>query len=261
VVRLSTAAPPKRFCRTHTFDGRIHSVTFSPLFLIPARIGSKGIPRKNIRLVGGKPLLSWTIEAALKTRFKGRVVVSTESEEISILARSLGADVPFARPEELATDEATSLEVALHCLEWFKAYDDFEPSHLVLLQPTSPLRNVTDIDRACEIAIQSSAKAVVSVSRSGIYLNWLRVIDDDGILRPVSQLEEGVPRQFLKPSYRLNGAIYIIKSSSIANDKTWFPDPTWPYIMPEERSIDIDTPLDMQFADFLMRNAAYGGVV
>ena len=150
------------------------------LALIPARGGSKGIPRKNVRLLRGKPLIAWTIEAALAAREVDRVVVSTDDEEIAAIARKWGADVPFMRPAELASDEASGYAVVTHAIKELPEHDD-----LILLQPTSPMRGTRQIDDFLAFAKDTGASTAVSLSKVVQHPAWMFERGQDGILKPV----------------------------------------------------------------------------
>ena len=225
----------------------------SVLGLITARGGSKGIPRKNILDLHGKPLIAYTIEAAKESSLLTRTIVSTEDEEIATISKDLGADVPFMRPEELATDDAHSVEVAAHALAWLKDNDNQEFDYVMLLQPTSPLRTAEDIDACIEIATKTDADSVMSmVEITDLSIPKLKRIEDDRIL-PLFE-EEGAapaPRKASDPIYKRNTAIYLTKSSLIAAGEM-FGDVSRPYIMPAERSVDVNEQFDFDLAEFYM---------
>ena len=135
----------------------------SNLAIIPARGGSKGIPEKNLKLIAGKPLIAWTIEQALNASLLDRVIVSTDSEEISEIALMYGAEVPFKRPSKLSTDESTTEASLIHCVDWLKANEDFDPENIILLQCTSPIRNENSIDQAIIKFKDEKAGSLLSV--------------------------------------------------------------------------------------------------
>lgn len=223
--------------------------------LIPARGGSKGLPRKNLRPLHGKPLIAWTIDAALSSRSIDRVVVSTEDEEISEVSKTYGADVPFMRPSELATDEASSIGVVFHAIETLKASDSHY-DYVILLQPTSPLRTVEDIDRAIEFSFSINAGAVVSVCETGHHPYWANTLPADRNMKDFLRPEiANKNRQELPVFYRLNGAIYIASSAYLKLNSGFMNSDTYAYIMPLERSVDIDTELDLKFAEYLLLRA------
>ena len=232
----------------------------SLLFLVPARGGSKGVPKKNIAEIAGKPLLAWSINAALKCRHSGRVIVTTESEEIAQIARAWKAEVPFMRPEELSGDEIPSLWPALHALQWLSDNEAFKPDYLVLLQATSPLREARDIDAAIDLAMAKNADAVVSVSPVSCHPYWTKKLDVDGRMADFISLDKPTSRrQNLPNAFGLNGAIYLIKPEVLAAQKTWYPPSTFAYVMPTERALDVDTPWDVRLADMVLRDRLRDG--
>ncbi len=199
------------------------------------------MPRKNLRLAGGQPLIAWTIEAAKCARSVDRVVVSTDDREIAEVAKHHGAEVPFLRPASLSTDTATSADVVVHALRELQID---EHSCFVLLQPTSPLRTSADIDAAAALLVNSDA--VVSVTPLAHSLQWLRTIDQDGRLQP------WLDRQAAEPIYQLNGAIYMMSSGRFYGDGELVPAMAAAYVMPQERSIDVDTEFDLHLCDLIL---------
>lgn len=223
--------------------------------LIVARGGSKGIPRKNLRFVAGRPLIAWSIESALRSPTLSRVLVSTEDEEIAGVAREWGAEVPFMRPSELAGDTTPAIDVALHALHWLADREDRRPAYLMLLQPTSPLRTPEDIGEACRIADTSAAPAVVSVVRAPSHPFLCKRVTEKGLLEDFSSVPQvDLRRQVLPAAYALNGAIYLSRNRSLREYGTFLPAGTAAYVMPAERSLDVDTPWDLQVADLALRN-------
>lgn len=228
--------------------------------LITARGGSKGIPGKNIKLLAGKPLIAWTIEAALGSRQLDRLIVSTDDAAIAEAARRYGADVPFMRPAELAQDTSSHISVVDHALDWLAAHDGTDPDYVLLLQPTSPLRTAQDIDATIELALQRQAVAVVSVCEVDQHPLLCQRVQPDGTLAPYMTSElTYLRRQDLPPAYALNGALYLNRSESLRRDRTFLPVGTLPYVMPRERSLDIDTPWDWHLVELVLgeRHAAY----
>lgn len=212
------------------------------LALITARGGSKGLPRKNVMLAGGKPLVAWTVNAALTAKCVSRVVLSSDDDEIMVAAKSAGCDVPFRRPAELASDHASSMDVALHALKELPGYD-----YLVLLQPTSPLRTGADIDTAFELLRKHSAPACVSITEVDQSPHWMYQLKEGNRLASViAPLPEVTRRQDLPPVYTLNGAIYIAKVDWLLASRSFLGPDTVAYRMPKCKSIDIDDLHDFQ---------------
>jgi CMP-N-acetylneuraminic acid synthetase len=224
--------------------------------LITARGGSKAVPRKNVIPVAGKPLIAWTIEAALGCPGVSRSIVSTDDREIAEVAEKHGAEVPFLRPSELARDDSTSFDVAAHALEWLAGQDETPPDYLLLLQPTSPLRTSDDIDGAIALARERNSAAVVGVCEASPHPFLARRIEADGTLHRFIEAG-GMPsrRQDFPPAYFVNGAIYLNRPASLLATRSFQPPGALAYTMPRERSLDIDTPWDVRLADLLLRQA------
>jgi CMP-N,N'-diacetyllegionaminic acid synthase len=221
----------------------------SVLALIPARGGSKGLPGKNIRPAGGRPLIAWTIEAARASRYIDRTVLSSDDPSIAAIASQFGCEVPFMRPDELATDKADSMGVVRHALASLPDRYD----HLVLLQPTSPLRIAADIDAAFDLYIESGASTCVSVCEPDKHPYWMVTMAADRTMRQLFPPEQ-IPtrRQDAPPVFALNGAIYIAPTDYLAAGGDFITAGTIGYVMPKDRSFDIDTELDLRLADFLL---------
>lgn len=220
------------------------------LAIIPARGKSKVIPRKNIRLLAGKPLIAYSIETALKSKYIDRVVVSTEDDEIADVAKIYGAKV-IKRPEELARDDSPTIDVVFHALDVLKL-EDYNPDILVLLQPTSPLRTREDIDNAIKLFLEKDCESVVSVCES-IHLYWSFKIEER-YLKPVFDKKYlKMRRQDLPKLYLPNGAIFVTTPVILRMYNSFYCNKTLPYIMPTERSIDIDNEKDFILAEILMK--------
>lgn len=217
------------------------------LALVPARGGSKGIPRKNIRPLAGKPLIAWTIEAAKAVPGIERVVVSTEDEEIAAVAREWGADVPFLRPAELASDEAPGIAPVLHAVGELPDHDD-----LVLLQPTSPLRDATHIAGLLQFAREKRATSVVSVREVDDHPSWMFHRAADGSLERYARFDEAARRQDLAELFTLNGAMYWITRERLLEVEALVSADTLGFVMDAESSVDIDTMLDWRLAEALL---------
>ena len=220
----------------------------SILGLIPARGGSKGIPRKNIKLIAGKPLIAWTIEAALHCGALAAVVVSTDDEEIAEVARRHGADVPFMRPAELAQDDTPGVDPVLHALEMLPDHDT-----VVLLQPTSPLRTTADIDACIEQARRLRSPCMVSVSEPQQHPYWMYRLDADQRLRTLLDVPHVTRRQDLPPVYAANGALYYADAAWLRTRRTFITTETAAYVMPAQRAVDLDAPLDWKLAELLLK--------
>ncbi len=225
----------------------------SLLAIIPARGGSKGIPAKNIRPLLGKPLIAYTIEAALHASALGRVIVSTDDPQTAAIAESFGAEVPFLRPAELGQDDTPTLDVVRHALANLRTQQNYEPDAVVLLQPTSPLRRAADIDRAVAKLESTDADSVVSLCTVEDSPYWMMRLQGDRVLPFVEDGREYTRRQDLPAVYRKNGAIYVTRTDVIVNQKRFLGEDTRGYIMDSESSIDIDTALDMEFAALLLQ--------
>jgi N-acylneuraminate cytidylyltransferase/CMP-N,N'-diacetyllegionaminic acid synthase len=223
--------------------------------LITARGGSKSIPHKNIKLLAGKPLIAWTIEAALASSSLARVIVSTDDDEIASVARTWGAEVPFMRPPELARDDTPHLLVVEHAIRWLWEHDKAGLDYALLLQPTSPLRTSADIDAAVAMAGKHAAVAVVSVCEMDRHpLISKRILEDGTLADFVTSDIPYLRRQALPPAYALNGAIYLIRCGSLIEHRTFWPQGTYAYIMPPERSLDVDSPWEFHLVELLMRD-------
>ncbi len=219
--------------------------------LIPARGGSKGIPRKNIKLMAGKPLIAWTIEAALRSSLLRAVVVSTDDPEIADVAKCAGAQVPFMRPAELAQDQTPGIDPVLHALEQLPQFDS-----VLLLQPTSPLRTTDDIDACLRLALARSASSVVSVSEANTHPYWTYRVSVDQALRQFVEVEPIARRQDLPPAFALNGALYFAEVNWLRSSGSLVGAETLAYVMARERSLDLDTPLDWKLAELLLKEQA-----
>ncbi len=221
----------------------------SVVVLIPARGGSKGVPRKNIRDVAGRPLIAWSIEDGLESARAGRVVVSTEDAEIQQVARRCGAEV-IARPAELAQDATSSEAALLHALDGLAAGPEGEPDLVVFLQATCPLRTGAEIDEAVALLESSGADSLLSVSPSHAFL-WE---EKDGAGVSLNYDWRHRPRrQDMAPQYRENGSIYVFKPWVLRRGGNRLGGKIALYRMSEEAGIDIDSETDLKLADFLLR--------
>lgn len=210
------------------------------LAVIAARGGSKGLRRKNLRETGGKPLIAWSIEAGRGSRYIDRLVLSSDDDEIMAVAREWECDVPFRRPDGLAGDEARIEDALIHALVTIG--DDFD--YLVLLQATSPLRTSGDIDACLERCLETGAPAMISVSEAGKSPFWMYGLDADGRMQPLLEGRYS-RRQDLPTAYAVNGAVYVAETGWFRRNSTFVSDETRAYVMPAERSVDVDAEIDM----------------
>lgn len=221
--------------------------------IIPARSGSKGLKDKNIKLLDGKPMMAYTIEAAKKSRIYDCVHVSTDSENYARIAKEFGADVPFLRSDSLSGDTAGSWDVVKWTLEQYQKLGQVFDM-VTLLQPTSPLRTETDIQNAYQIFQKKQADAVVAVCEMDHSPLWSNTLPKDGSMNGFLDHAANVGRQKLPSYYRINGAIYIIKVSLLEHEIALYKEGTYAYIMPKERSIDIDDEFDFTIAEIVIKN-------
>ena len=218
------------------------------LAIIPARGGSKGLKNKNILTLAGKPLIAWTIEAALASRHIDHTITSTDSDTIAEAARAWQCPVPFLRPPELALDNTPTADVVLHAAG---LYPDYEL--LVVLQPTSPLRTGRDIDSALQLQCDRNADGCTSVTPAKHHPAWMRTIGDQDRLHPIMGFSTPPhQRQSLDPVYSFNGAIYSVTRQAFLEQHTLHVADAVAYPMPAERSHDIDTALDFRICEALL---------
>ena len=219
------------------------------LAVIPVRGGSKGIPRKNIKPLAGRPLVAWTIEAAKQSEYLDRCVVSTEDAEIKTVAEAWGGEV-LDRPEELARDDTPGVEPILHAISVMQKYD-----YVVVLQATSPLRGADDIDACIRQAIEKNAPCCVSVTEAGVSPFWMYKRETDDRMQPLIALdkEQWYQRQKLPKVYQLNGAVYVVDCDYVRENRTVVGNGFTGYIMPKERSYDIDEPVDFLICEHFMK--------
>lgn len=229
------------------------------LGIITARGGSKGIPRKNIKLLGGKPLIAHTIEAAKESGIFDRVILSTDDAEIAEVGKQYGAEVPFMRPIELAEDTTPTLPVLIHALEWLKTNEGYEPEAVAILQPTSPLRRPEHLKDAHELFVDSGADSVVSMKEVPGHYNphWQFNLGEDGRIaiftgEPFSDIVKR--RQDLPKTYTRNGAIYLFKTDLLFQEPpSFYGDDVRAYVMDDASSVNIDTSADFKAAEVAMR--------
>lgn len=219
--------------------------------IIPARSGSKGVKDKNIRMLNGKPLMAYTIEAALNSKQFACVHVSTDSEEYAKIAVQYGAEVPFLRSKEMASDTASSWDTVREVLRRYKELGQ-EFDTIALLQPTSPLRTEKDICNGYQILKDKNADSVISVCKAEHSPLWCNTLPEDGGMDGFLQTDDNAPRQKLAAYYRLNGALYIVRTLVILENRDIYQRNSYACRMSQECSVDIDTELDFCIAKAVM---------
>lgn len=223
------------------------------LAIIPARGGSKGLPGKNILPLNGKPLIAHTIESAQQAQHVSRVIVSTDDNAIAKTAKAYGAEIPFLRPAEISDDLSPGIDVCLHALQHMRDQQNYSPDIVILLQPTSPLRTAEDIDAAIDLMLQQNADSIVGLKPVTEYPQWMKKLSNDHRISPFfKDLHIASTRQELDQAYLLNGAIYASKTGPLVENKGFYNESTCGYVMPEDRSIDIDTAHDLIFAETIL---------
>jgi len=222
------------------------------LAIIPARSGSKGVVGKNIKDLGGKPLIAHTILAAIESRYVDKIIVSTDSQEIADVAVKYGAEVPFLRPLEISGDRAPILANYKYVID--RLSNDFGLSYeaFVALQPTSPFRNAADIDSAIKLFIENDPSSVISFTESNHPIEWTRIIDKHRKIKDIG-IDVIQNRQEYNKTYHFNGAVYVYKTSLVSKMQM-YDESSIAYIMSQERSLDIDTERDFLYAKFLYTN-------
>jgi len=226
---------------------------YKTLAIIPARGGSKSVPRKNIKLLNGEPLISYSIKMGLESKYIDRIIVSTEDNEIAEIAKGYGAEV-VERPIQLSQDDTPSLPVFQQVLRYLEENEDYDPDIVVILQPTSPLRKVQDIDSCIKKLIDEKCDSVITVKKVEYALEWILKIDDGGLVKNLFNNEnKAVRRQDAEDIYIPNGAVYVAWKKVITEKDTLKGPDTRAIVMPQERSIDIDTELDFVIAEKLYK--------
>lgn len=218
--------------------------------IIPARGGSEGLPGKNIKLLNGKPMIAYAIEAALASKYITEVIVSTDDSEIYQVALQYGAKDTFLRPSELAQNRSLAIDNYIYTLERLKKEYGCHIDCFIVLQPTSPLRNSADIDAAIELFRSKDADSVISYCEEHHPISWHKHMQEDGRLENIFA-DSIKNRQDIKPSYYPNGAIFIFKYELIKLGN-YYSHNSYAFLMPRSRSVDIDTLDDFEYAQFLM---------
>jgi CMP-N,N'-diacetyllegionaminic acid synthase len=227
------------------------------LFLITARGGSKGVPGKNLKELGGIPLVGFKAISALQSKYCARLIISTDSPDIQKVARQYGAEVPFTRPAELASDTASSLDVVAHAMDYVENQEGQTYDALMLLEPSSPFATHADYDAAVEIMVNNRANVVVGVGPAGLHSSKHGKLDESGrIDRHVDRIGRYAVRQQDQREYTLNGALYLIQWDYFKHEQRIMGDQktTFAHIMGRAYSVEIDEPLDLEWAEFLVAN-------
>ncbi len=219
--------------------------------IIPARCGSKGLPGKNIKNLNGKPMIAYTIEEALKSKYISEVIISTDCKEIEEVAIRYGAKSPFLRPEHLANDSAKAIDNYIYTIDRLNSEFGYDIKNFIVLQPTSPLRKAADINGAIELFNEKKADSVISYTEEHHPIEWHKYITEDGKFENIFE-EKLLNRQEIKKSYYPNGAVFVFQYDLIQQGK-YYSDESYAYIMPRFRSVDVDTLDDFKYIEFLMR--------
>lgn len=229
------------------------------LAIIPARGGSKGLPGKNIKELCGKPLIAWSIEAGLKSKYLDEVVVSTDYQNIAEIAKKYGASVPFLRPDFLASDTATSFDAVKHVIEFYKDELKKEYEYIVLLEPTSPLREDTDIDNAIEQLLASNANSIVGICKTEDQNPAFLVCkdNDDFISGYENKDMKVLRRQDIEDVYFFEGTIYVSKLDVLLERKTFYHENTIGYEVPKYKSLEVDDIDDFIMVEAMMKYKGY----
>lgn len=218
--------------------------------IVPARGGSKGLPGKNIKQLLGKPMIAYTIEAALKSKYITDIIISTDCKGIEEIAIKYGAKSVFLRPEYLATDGAKAIDNYIYTIDRLNNEFGYKIKKFIVLQPTSPLRNKDDIDGAIELFKLKNADSVVSYTEEHHPIEWHKYIKKDGRFENIFD-DKLLNRQEIKKSYFPNGAVFVFRYNLIKQNK-YYSDNSYAYIMPRERSVDVDTIEDFNYIKLLM---------
>ncbi|MCP2005432.1 UNVERIFIED_ORG: CMP-N-acetylneuraminic acid synthetase [Buttiauxella agrestis ATCC 33320] len=220
--------------------------------VIPARGGSKRLPGKNIKLLAGKPMIAWTIEAALQSNIFDKIIVSTDCTEIQKIAMKYGAEVPFLRGKKLSRDTSTTSDVVIDLVEWLEKENEVVET-IAILQPTSPLRTAQHIIDAFSLKNEKAASAIVSVCKLEHSIEICNLLPSDHSMKGFIPPENYKRSQEHKTYYRINGGIYIIDRHLICDFNNLYTEKSFAYIMDAKDSVDIDEQIDFDFADYLLR--------
>lgn len=222
------------------------------LALIPARGGSKRLPAKNIRFLGGKPLIEWTIDVAKFISEICDIMVSTDSDQIKEVAKEAGAYVPWLRPDKLSSDESSSADAAIHALDWYET-NHGKVDGLLLLQPTSPFRTSTSIKEGIKLYSKFKSNTVIGVSPTHEHSNWIFKIKQGALTPLFDKNGLNIRSKDLEPAFIVNGSFYLISPKNLRKNKSFFIDPLTPLIVNSKiESIDIDTEEDLHYAKYCL---------
>jgi CMP-N,N'-diacetyllegionaminic acid synthase len=229
------------------------------LFLITARGQSKGVPRKNLREIGGISLLGFKAISALRSNYCSRLILSTDDPEIQENARKYGAEVPFTRPAELASDTASSFDVIRHAMDWIEANASDRYEAIMLLEPSAPFATPTNFNEAVELMIENDASAVIGMRKTEVHSTYVAPMDDSGRITELIQKVEDLQyrrRQDMRDEYTANGALYLFKWELFKKHHTMYADGpnSFGYVMDRYHSIEIDEPIDLQWSEFLVES-------
>ena len=227
-------------------NGRTHTEFMSTIALIPARGGSKGIKRKNIKTFYSKPLIYWSIKIAQESEYIDRVIVSTEDKEIANVAKEFSAEVPFFRPKIFSKDDSPGIESVLHAIEMLPECKD-----ILLMQPTSPIRKLEDIEGIFKLRAKYNSSSAVSITKNTKHSDLFFKLEINSKITPISGNFDIKPRQQYSDNYILNGSLYLSTTESILKNKSLITQDTLGYIMDPRYSVDIDTPFDWEIAEYI----------
>lgn len=220
--------------------------------LVTARGGSERLPGKNIRQFAGKPLIAWSILAGLEARSIRRLIVSTDSREIAVVAKNAGGEVPFLRPAKLSGNNSSHYDVVAHAINWLEQDEGRLPQFVCLLQPTSPLRVAADIDATIDLAIATEADSAFAVSPVTTHPALMYRLDGTKALPHLPPREGYLRSQDLEPLYYVNGAIYVVRPTTFRQRSKLLSESPTAYVMDAERAVDIDDVRDFELAEALM---------
>lgn len=228
------------------------------LAIIPARSGSKRLPNKNIKDLCGKPLIAWSIESAKRSKWIDEIVINTDSQEYAEIAKQYGINVPFLRPKEISQDENTTFEYIKYTIDFYKNNFGKEYDYVVLLQPTSPLRQTYHIDEAIELCLHKNASSIIGVSKCEHTPLWTNILPQDQSMENfISKEVLGKRSQDLPQYYRINGCVFVGKIREYLQKQDFTMPNSYAYVMEKYFSIDIDTQDDFELAEFFLKKGGF----